>query len=91
MGLTFGLGRPLSMAMAATSAAKEDMGVVVGLRLTGNRLAELLLPLGFGGAAAVGGIAAAFLGGAALMVLGIGALIAPMRRERRKRVDPDSP
>jgi MFS family permease len=87
MGLTFGLGRPLSMAMAASSAESEDMGVVVGLRLTGNRLADLLLPLGFGGAAAVGGIAVAFLGGAALMLIGLAALIAPMRLERRKYRD----
>lgn len=85
MGLTFGLGRPLSMAMAANSSAPGDMGVVVGLRLSGNRIADFALPIGFGAAAAIGGIAATFFAGAGLMLLGAGYLVRPMVIEIRNR------
>lgn len=85
MGVTFGLGRPLSMAMAANSAAAGDMGVVMGLRLSGNRVADFALPLAFGGAAALGGIGAAFVAGAGLMIAGAAALVNPMIAEIRGR------
>lgn len=85
MGLTFGLGRPLSMAMAANSASADDMGVVIGLRLTGNRIADFALPLGFGAVAALATIGAAFVTGAAAMMLGTAALIPSVRAELASR------
>jgi MFS family permease len=91
MGATFGLGRPLSMAMAATSASPGDLGMVVGLRLSGNRLADFGLPLAFGSAASVAGIGASFVVGAGLMVLGAGYLLRPMLEEVRLRRNGQAP
>jgi MFS family permease len=83
MGLTFGLGRPLSMAMAANAATPGEEGFVVALRLSGNRIADLVLPVVFGSAAGVAGIGAAFVVGAGVLVLGAGALVGPMITEIR--------
>lgn len=83
MGATFGLGRPLSMAMAANSSDEGDMGMVVGLRIAGNRFADFVFPVTFGGVAALTGIAGAFLSGAVLMVTGAAFLWRPMHEERR--------
>ena len=83
MGLTFGLGRPLSMAMAANAATPGEEGYVVALRLSGNRIADFVLPVLFGSAASVAGIGAAFLCGAGLLLVGAGALVRPMIAEVR--------
>lgn len=85
MGITFGLGRPLSMAMAANSADTADIGLVVGLRLSGNRIADFFLPLAFGAAASIGGIAASFYIAAAFMLAGTGYLAPSMIKEVRGR------
>jgi MFS family permease len=93
MGLTFGLGRPLSMAMAANAARPGEEGFVVALRLSGNRIADFVLPVVFGAAASVGGIGAVFVAGSALLFAGAGALVPSAlaeRRERRGGSDPDS-
>jgi MFS family permease len=87
MGLTFGLGRPLSMAMAANAATPGEEGFVVALRLSGNRIADLVLPVVFGSAAGVAGIGAAFVVGAGVLLLGAGALIGPMITEIRAAPD----
>lgn len=83
MGLTFGLGRPLSMAMAANASLPGELGFVVAIRLSGNRLADFVLPVAFGTAATLAGIGAIFVTGGAIMLLGAIALIPPMRDERR--------
>lgn len=85
MGATFGLGRPLSMAMAANAAASGELGIVIGLRITANRAADLTLPVAFGGAAALAGVAAAFPLGAGFLVCGACVLLPSMVRERRLR------
>lgn len=85
MGLTFGLGRPLSMAMAANAAKPGEEGFVVALRLSGNRAAEFVLPVVFGSAASLAGIGAVFFVGAGLLLAGSGALIGPLITELRSR------
>jgi predicted MFS family arabinose efflux permease len=85
MGLTFGLGRPLSMAMAANAATPGQEGFVVALRLSGNRLADFVLPIAFGSLATAVGIGGAFVGGGALLLLGAGALLGPAIAEIRSR------
>lgn len=87
MGLTFGLGRPLSMAMAANAAAPNEEAFVVALRLSGNRVADVILPVAFGSAAAAFGIGAAFVAGAAVLVAGAVVLVQPMVAEIRERRD----
>jgi MFS family permease len=88
MGLTFGLGRPLSMAMAANAARPGEEGFVVALRLSGNRIADFVLPVVFGTAATVAGIGAVFVAGAVLLFGGAGALLRPAIAERRERRSP---
>jgi MFS family permease len=98
MGLTFGLGRPLSMAMAANAARPGEEGYVVALRLSGNRIADFVLPVVFGTVATVAGIGVVFAAGAVLLLGGAGALLRPAIAERRERrapppatlVDPDA-
>lgn len=91
MGATFGLGRPLSMAMAANSAAPEDLGLVVGIRLTGNRFADFALPIALGSVATAAGLLAAFPFAAALMLTGSGFLLGPAAADRRTRRARQSP
>ena len=85
MGLTFGLGRPLSMAMAANASRPGEMGFVVALRLSGNRVADFVLPVTFGTAASIAGIGAVFVTGGVIMLIGAAALLRPMLEERRER------
>ncbi len=85
MGLTFGLGRPASMAMAAQAATPGEEGFVVALRLSGNRVTDFVLPVLFGSAATVFGIGAVFVAGSGLLLLGAGALVRPMLTEIRAR------
>ena len=44
-GLAMGLSQPVSMVMVADRVAARDRGAVLGLRLGGNRLAQLLAPV----------------------------------------------
>jgi predicted MFS family arabinose efflux permease len=85
MGLTFGLGRPLSMAMAADASRPSELGFVVALRLSGNRVTDFLLPMAFGAAASIGGIGVVFLTGGALMLLGAIAVIQPLPDDGKER------
>jgi len=84
MGLTFGLGRPLSMAMATNAATPGQEGFVMALRLSGNRLADFGLPIVFGAAASAVGIGGAFISGGVLLLAGAGVLIAPTIAEVRE-------
>ncbi|TDV57736.1 MFS transporter [Actinophytocola oryzae] len=85
LGLAFGTGRPLSMAVIAGSAPPHQLGMAVGLRLTGNRLADFLTPIAFGAAASVAGVGASFVLGAILAVGGTSLLVPSAWRERRTR------
>lgn len=60
LGLATGLTVPLSMLAAANSVPASERGLAMGVRLTGNRLAELSSPLVFGPLADLLGLGAAF-------------------------------
>lgn len=51
-GFGLGLGQPLSVSWVATAAPVELRGISLGVRLTGNRLGQIVLPAALG---AVGG------------------------------------
>ncbi|MGH3760966.1 MFS transporter [Actinophytocola sp.] len=85
LGLAFGTGRPLSMALIASSAPPHQLGMAVGLRMTGNRMADFLVPMAFGAAASVAGVAASFVVGAVLVASGTSLLVPSAWRERRGR------
>lgn len=85
LGLAFGTGRPLSMALVASSAPPHQFGMAVGLRLTGNRLADFLVPIAFGGAASLAGVWASFVLGAVFVASGTSVLVPAAWRERKTR------
>ncbi|GAA0988417.1 hypothetical protein GCM10009555_070030 [Acrocarpospora macrocephala] len=70
LGLAFGMGKPLSMALVVNEAQADELGLVVALRVTGNRVTDFVAPLCFGFAAAAAGVGAGFGLGAALIGLG---------------------
>lgn len=67
VGVGLGLAIPLSMATVSEGAAPEDRGVVMGIRLTGNRLAQLINPVFFGIIAQNFGLSFSFVAGGALL------------------------
>src|SRR5690606_31647506 len=48
IGLGLGLGQPLTMAWVAARAPKAMRGLALGIRLSGNRLGQLVLPAAAG-------------------------------------------
>ncbi len=61
VGIGIGLCQPLSMLTVADSVSGEIRGLAMGVRLTGNRLAQLVNPIFFGAVTAVWGLTAAFV------------------------------
>jgi MFS family permease len=61
LGLGLGLGQPLTLAWVAATSPPEAMGTAVAVRITGNRLAQLVAPAMLGALAGPAGIAAVFL------------------------------
>lgn len=47
-GFLLGLGQPLTMTMVSTSVPAQDRGTALAVRLMGNRLGQVLLPLAAG-------------------------------------------
>jgi len=79
LGLLAGVGQPLTMSHLVGLTPSAARGTALGLRFTGNRAGQAVLPLAAGAVAADAGVSAAFLVLAAL--LGGCALI--LRREGR--------
>ena len=69
-GLGLGLGQPLTMAWVASRAPRHIRGLALGLRLSGNRLGQLLVPALVGMVLHLAGIDAIFWSVATLLLLG---------------------
>src|SRR5690606_2618084 len=69
VGAAAGLVQPLSMVALAEGAARSLHGLAVSVRLTTNRLAQLISPLAFGVVAEGGGIGAAFYAAGGVLLL----------------------
>lgn len=74
-GFGLGLGQPVVTSWIAGSVPVEIRGTAIGLRLTGNKLGQLALPVVFGSIAGATGIGTVFLGLAGLLVTGSGLLV----------------
>lgn len=61
IGVGLGLCQPLSMVAVADNTSDEERGLAMGLRLTGNRLAQVTNPLIFGLIATLSGLLPAFI------------------------------
>lgn len=79
VGAAAGLVLPLSMALLAEGVEKDVRGLAVAVRLTGNRVAQLLSPVAVGFIAEVLGIGAAFYAAGAILLL-VAAVIGPLGR-----------
>ncbi|MFA6504766.1 MAG: MFS transporter [Treponemataceae bacterium] len=69
VGIGLGLSLPLSMATVSEGVPPEDRGVAMGIRLTGNRLAQLANPIFFGVLAQNLGFSLAFIAGGVVLLL----------------------
>jgi MFS family permease len=69
VGIGLGLALPLSMATVSEGVPPEDRGVAMGIRLTGNRLAQLVNPIFFGLLAQHLGFSLSFIAGGVVLFL----------------------
>jgi MFS family permease len=69
IGLGLGLGQPITLSWLASVVPPEDRGTAIGLRLSANRLGQLLVPVGAGAVAGSLGIASIFGTMACLLAL----------------------
>ena len=60
-GLGLGLGQPMTIAWVANRSPRDERGLALGVRLTGNRAALLVVPTFMGAVAGASGIAAIWL------------------------------
>lgn len=72
-GFGLGLGQPLSMSWIADQVPRAIRGTALGIRITGNRLGQFLVPVAVGAVAGATSIAAIFVISGA--TLGLSALV----------------
>jgi MFS family permease len=70
-GVGVGITQPLTISLIAGSVQPQKRGVALSLRMTSNRLAELLSPIVFGAVAMQTGLGGAFALAAGAMILGV--------------------
>lgn len=66
-GAGFGLNSPITIDMLAYFTEADDRGLVMGMRVASNRLAQVVQPLLFGGVAGALGMTAGFLAAGVVM------------------------
>jgi MFS family permease len=69
-GLGLGLGQPMTIAWVANRSPRAERGLALGVRLTGNRVALLVVPTVMGAIAGAAGIAAIWMVLAACLLVG---------------------
>lgn len=85
VGIGIGMSLPLSMAMVSEGVEPEDRGVAMGIRLTGNRLAQFVNPVFFGLVAEAYSLSTAFFtGGLFLAAAGLPIAVWWRGESRRK-------
>jgi MFS family permease len=72
-GLGLGLGQPLSLSLVVAEVEEHLRGTAIGLRLTSNRLGQMVLPAVVGGIAGSAGVGGIFTASGTL--LGISSLL----------------
>lgn len=70
IGFALGIGAPMTMPWVATVAPPEAQATAMAVRVSGNRVGQVVFPLGLGGIAGVLGPGAVFLFMAAALVAG---------------------
>ncbi|MDX9801319.1 MAG: MFS transporter [Spirochaetia bacterium] len=85
VGIGLGLALPLSMATVSEGVKAEDRGVAMGIRLTGNRLAQLINPLFFGVIAQAVNLGAAFISGGFLLLAAVIPILMWWKKDKDSR------
>jgi MFS family permease len=67
IGIGVGVNPPLTVELMALHTSARERGLAMGLRVSSNRLAQLVQPVLFGGIASAAGLPAAFLVGGAFL------------------------
>lgn len=67
VGLGLGLGQPLTLVWVAAHAPIQSQGTALALRLSGNRIGQLVVPAAVGSIAGVAGLGSIFLAIAGLL------------------------
>jgi MFS family permease len=70
-GMAWGFTQPLTMSLIAGSVAPAERGLALSLRMTSNRLAEVVSPIVFGGMIALAGLGSAFFLSAGVLAAGL--------------------
>jgi len=83
LGVAMGLSQPVSMVMVADRVDARDRGAVLGLRLGGNRLAQLLAPVALVFMIETAGLPWLFVAHAVLVLTTAGVLAILIRSKRR--------
>jgi MFS family permease len=81
IGVGVGVNPPVTMELMALHTSVRERGLAMGLRVSSNRLAQMVQPVLFGGIASAGGLAAAFLAGGAFLSV-VAAAAHPRRRSQ---------
>ena len=66
-GFFWGIAQPLSMTWVAQLVPPGHRGSALSLRMTGNRLGQVIIPIGAGGLAAVSGVGVVFAATATML------------------------
>lgn len=74
VGLGLGLGQPMTIAWVANRSPRSERATALGVRITGNRVALLVVPTAMGAIAGTAGIAAIFV--VVAVSLAVGAAVA---------------
>ena len=70
LGLGLGCGQPLSIVLTYNDAPKGRAGEALGLRLTVNKLAQIVVPIAFGSLGTAAGIFPVFWANGVLLLIG---------------------
>lgn len=76
IGFGLGLGQPITLSWVVDRAPKDVRGTAIGVRLSGNRFGQTVLPVGIGAIAGGAGIPAVFISLAVLLGLSATAVLA---------------
>ena len=84
LGMTLGLGQPLTMTWVVQQAPKRLRATALALRVSGNRVAQSVVPAVAGALSAVAGVAAPFALAAGLLALAAGCVVPFVRMRPRQ-------
>lgn len=75
IGFGLGLGQPITLSWVAGRAAPDVRGTAIGVRLSGNRLGQVVLPAAVGAIAGTAGLGAIFPSLAVLLFISAGFVV----------------